>query len=162
MDLGVTASGTATIQYAWRKRGAGWYTNGTATGWTLTAGGGGFYVGSSANNGDGSTTNIDTGGNAWGMYNSSGGTAEAVRNFTAMNTGDVFYVQIDNGWVGSSMSVGFSLQNSSGQNMLEFYFTGGASYYKINKSGGVVDSTVPYTDDGLEITLTNTTPPPSR
>jgi autotransporter-associated beta strand protein len=149
VNLTVSASGTPS--YAWRKRDAGW-----GSSWSITAGGGGVFIGSSANNSGGGSGDINTSGQSWGMYNSSGGTTEAVRDFAGMAVGDVFYVEMDNGWINSGKTVGFSLRNSSGDNLVEFYFTGGDSEYRINRSGGAQGSGIAFTGGGLLITLTNT------
>ncbi len=138
VNLTVTATGSPT--YAWRKRGAGWGTSGA---WSVTAGGGGTFVGASS-----------LGTSSWGMYNNSGAATEAVRDFGALAVGDVFYAEMDNGGVTSGKSVGMTLRNSSGQDMMELYFSGGATYYTHNRNEGAVATTVPYTTDGLEITVT--------
>ena len=144
VNLTVTAAGTSP-SYAWRKRGAGW-----GSSWSITAGGGGVFIGNNQ-------SSIDTSSKAWGMWNNGGTTTEATRNFTAMPTGHVFYIEMDNASVASGGSVGFSLQNSSGTSGLEVYFQGGDSNYTINRNGGEQDSGIGYTTAGLLITITNVT-----
>gem|GEM_PF-934302 len=145
VNLTVTAAGTATLSYAWRKRGAGW-----GSSWSTTTGGdGAVFIGSSQ-------SSIDTSTKAWGMWANNGFTTEAKRDFTALATGHVFYVEMDNAGVGTGSVVGFSLQNSSGTSGLEFYFQGGDSNYTINRNGGEADSGIGYTEAGLLITITNT------
>ena len=148
-----TVTATGSPNYAWRKRGAGW---GTGNAWSLSAGGGGFFVGSSVNNGGASSGGIDTGGQAWGMYNSSGGTAVATRNFTALSVGQTFQIDMDNGYINTGKTVGFGLQNSSGENVWEFYFTGGGSSYIINAGSVSPTPSIGYTANGLRITFTLT------
>ena len=138
VNLTVTATGSPT--YAWRKRGAGWGSGGA---WSETTGSGGTLIGSSSL------------GSSWGMWNNTD-TTEMKRNFGAMSVGDVFYVEMDNSAVDSGKSVGFSLRNSSDAQLLVFYFNGGDANYKIDRSGGVADTGVPYTTDGLEFTVTVT------
>ena len=145
VNMTVTASGSAPIQYAWRKRSAGW-----GNSWSITTGNGGVFIGNNQ-------SSIDTSSKAWGMWNDGPALTEAKRDFTALPTGSVFYVEMDNAGVGSLSSVGFSLQNSSGTSGLEFYFQGGDSNYTINRNGGEQDSGIGWTANGLLITLTNVT-----
>jgi autotransporter-associated beta strand protein len=146
VNLTVTASGTATIEYAWRKRGAGW-----GNSWSFTTGSdGGVFLGNNQ-------SSIDTSSKAWGLWANNGYTTEAKRDFAAMDAGDVFYVEMDNGGVGTGSVLGFSLQNSSGTTALEFYFQGGNSNYTINRNGGTQDSGIGWSNAGLLITITNAT-----
>jgi fibronectin-binding autotransporter adhesin len=141
--LSVTGGETPT-GYAWRKRGAGW---GSGNGWTLNApGNSGFFTAGSS---------LST--NSWGIYNNSTDqTADAVRSFPALSVGDVIYFEMDNGQIANGGTVGVSLRNSSDQNMVEVYFTGGATNYVISRNGGAQPTDIPFTQDGLEITLTVT------
>ncbi len=128
--------------YAWRKRGAGW-SGGTWSG--STGGNGGTFIGNNQ-------SSIDTSSKAWGMW-AEAGTTEMRRDFGAMSVGDVFYIEMDNNGIASGKSVGLGLQNSSGQNMLEFFFGGGDSNYTLNRSGGNHDTGIGWTSAGLEITV---------
>ncbi len=150
-SLSVTASNATS--FAWRKRNAGWNTSGTANPWTLTNGDGGFFRATSTNNGGGSS-GIDISSNSWGMFNNGSNVTEAVRNFAAMTTGQVFQIDMDNGFVAGT--VGFSLRNSSSQNMVEFYFRSGQTEYEINRSGGAVFTGLGFTSNGVRFTLTVT------
>ena len=96
--------------------------------WTLTSGGGGGFFAAT-------TSDINNGGSrSWGMYanGSTVGTnfANAVRPVT-MNIGNVVSFSMDNGLVTTGSKVGFNLQNSSGQNLMEIFFIGGDAVYKI-------------------------------
>ena len=82
---------------------------------------------------------------------------EAKRDFAALGVSNVFYVEMDNGSLNGTSTVGFSLQNSSGTSGLEFYFQGGDSNYTINRNGGEQDSGIGWSNAGLLITITNLT-----
>lgn len=120
--------------------------------WTINAGGGGAFIGSSTTNGGGSSGINSSNGSAFGLFNSSGGTAEAIRNFPSILVGQTVQFDMDNGWVNNGTSVGVGLQNASGQNVWEIFFSGGASGYSVN--GSLLSPTVPYTANGLRITFT--------
>lgn len=142
------------------------YTDGWQTGdnggsgfgaWTLSGGtSAGLLIGNSKNNGDGDGNNDgdinSTGDKAWGLYANSGQTASAVRSFnSALSVGQSFSLQMDNGWIENGGTVGFGLQNASGDNRFEFFFVGGASKYQRNDAGGVQNTTLDFTDGGLTI-----------
>ncbi len=119
---------------------------------------GGFFLGDSA--GNGGTGNI--GNPAWGMYANSGDTALANRPFTTggpnnlpvLDVGQVFAVSLDNGNVDTNSSVGFNLLNSAGADRLTFEFIGGGVNYVYNLGNGVpVDTGVPFTRDGLRVSV---------
>jgi hypothetical protein len=64
---------------------------------------------------------------------------------------------MDNGSINSGgPAVGFGLQNSSGQNLFEFFFVGGESFYKVNRSGGSFATGVGFTHQGLDLAFTLT------
>ncbi len=126
--------------------------------WTITTEGtsneSGAFVGSSTVNGDGNG-GIDTAGRALGLYANSGRTSSALRSFTggALLTGQTFSLSIDNGFIESGNAVGMALQNSSGQNLVEFFFFGGSSNYTVN-AASATGSTPGFTDEGLNLTFT--------
>ena len=135
---------------------SGW-NNGTNGGtgfssWTLTNGGNsGFFVGSS---------DINVSGESWGTYANNGDVASAVRDFsTAMESSDGFEVYIDNGSIQNGGTIGFGLQNSNGDNLMEFFFRGGESNYEVNDNNGVVATNTGFTSNGLrvEVFLTSAT-----
>lgn len=129
--------------------------------WTLTfSGNSGNFLGSSTDNGDGSGPGIDTGGQSWGLWANSGGETHGYRPFTFgdLQVNQQFEIDFDNGWVQDGGSVGLGLQNSSGDNLWEFYFFGGQDYYKINDLVAHHDSFLPFTDDGLSLLFTLTGP----
>ena len=118
--------------------------------WALTASGGtaGFFSGSSdVNNG---------GTRSWGMFASGGANlASAIRPVT-MGVGNTLSYSMDNGFIDSGKVVGFGLQNASGQNLVELLFIGGQSFYKINDNVLGFDTSIGYTNGGLDVSLTYT------
>lgn len=128
--------------------------------WTLINGpaNSGFFIGNSNNNGSMGGPGINTGtGVAWGMYANTGSFAFATRPFLSnLMVGDVFRVSMDNGFINSGAIVGFGLTDTSGQSRFNFQFQGGASNYQIIDAGGVITTTLPFTDGGLDATLTMT------
>ena len=59
---------------------------------------------------------------------------------------------MDNGFIdGANGSVGFGLQNTSGENLIEFYFRQGQGDYKISDASGEVATGIPFTDEGLSL-----------
>ncbi|MCB9353510.1 MAG: lamin tail domain-containing protein [Lewinellaceae bacterium] len=156
------AAGNADYNSAWANGSDG----GSGMGaWQLSpasnSGSSGFFVGNSATNGDGdgnSDGDINTAGRAWGMYANSGAQANAVRTFDAdWPAGTAFSLAMDNGYIDNGNTVGFGLQNSAGENLLEFYFVGGTSFYQYNDLTGAHNTGTGFTDEGLslEITLTS-------
>jgi hypothetical protein len=120
----------------------------------------GYFLGSSAGNGDGDGNlddDINDGGNAFGIYANSGG-AVAVRTFTGggLTVGQQFTLSFDNGFVDPSTSVGFVLEDSSSNDLLDFRFTGGNANYTVFDNSGSVDTGIGFTDEGLNLTFTLT------
>jgi autotransporter-associated beta strand protein len=155
MNISVSATGDL-LGYAWRKRGTGWGGSGS---WALNtpSGSGAFYVGSSTDNDNFETASnggndINTSGKAWGIYNS-GGVSDAIRNFANLAVGQSVSVDMDNGSIDGT--VGLGLQNSSGQNRLEFYFVGGDSNYTVN-DGTPHNSGIAFTRQGVNVKFTLT------
>lgn len=144
-------------------------TGGTGFGaWVLTpptsGANAGHFIGSSTANGDGDNNgdgDINTSGKAWCMYGNTGNTASAVRTFpSAMAVNDVFTIGIDNGFIDASgtpqPTVGFGLQNASGQNLFELVFIGGQANYKTISGSGTVDTGLAFSDEGLTVAFTLT------
>lgn len=107
----------------------------------LSTGNGAVNIGSGANNA------------AFGIYGNAGGVGEAIRPFTgALNVGQTFELDMDNQGIDNGGTVGFGLQNSAGENLVEFYFVGGTANYAVN--GSAVLGTLPgYTAGGLHVSL---------
>jgi hypothetical protein len=116
--------------------------------------GGGFQASNNSN------SQINSSGQAWGIFGNGGGVGQAFRPFAPGSTlqpGWTFSVDMDNGFIDSGGAVGFGLQNSSSQNLAEFFFAGGDSSYKVNSSGGSAATGVAFTNQGLHLSfmLTN-------
>lgn len=114
----------------------------------------GLFNGNSATNGDGdgnSDGDINTGGEAWGFYANSSKLSEAIRPFASpLAVGQTFSIKMDNGWIDGG-TVGLGLRNSLNNNVWEFFFVGGQAKYQINASGGVSNTLVDFTDEGLRL-----------
>jgi hypothetical protein len=129
--------------------------------WSLSAVGSGYageFLGDSRTPGPGSLPGINSGNNeAWGEYANTGNTASAYRGFAVPLTLVHQYVSVEfeNGYIQNGGVVGVQLQNSSGQNLVEFYFAGGSSDYTLNNDdGSTYTSNIGFTDDGLTCTFT--------
>ena len=100
-----------------------------------------WFIASSTTNGTNPSGGIDsTGGKSWGSFANNSGTGTAVRAFSAgaLVVGQTFTLDMDNGYVESADSVGFDLQNASGQTLLEINYIGmnpGGSYGSIDGTG---------------------------
>jgi Fibronectin type III domain len=146
----VTSGGT-TPTLAWRQRG-----NGFGGTWTENPNSGNVFLQTTANA-------ISTGGNSWGLQNTSGSTAsEAYRSLPGtLAVGGVVCLDMLEGTVGSGGSVGFSLQNSTGTTAFEVVHKQGSANYMITDSTGAAahDSGLPVTTGGEHIyfTLTSST-----
>jgi hypothetical protein len=133
-------------------------------GYSATDGNAGVFLGDSSGNGNAPSGDINTSGRAWGLYASSGGLSQAGRAFTTggpnnSNTlapGQVFSIQSDTGFVDSSTNgeVGLNVGSNVGANF-QFNFYGGNGVYTFNahNSYGVVYSGIPYTNNGLTLSL---------
>ncbi len=125
--------------------------------WTVNTNGGSAFVGNSTTNGGGSSGGINSSnGVAFGLYNNSGTTTEAIRNFPSLLVGQTVRFDMDNGWINNGNSVGVGLQNASGQNVWEIYFSGGALSYVINAGSVSPAVNIPFTVNGLRINFTLT------
>ena len=122
-----------------------------------------LFKASSTTNGDGDTGgdgDIDTSGEAW-VLSAQGpsGFAAAIRPFAGpLQVNETFSLQMDNGLVesGAGQFVGFQLQNDAGELLFDFSFSGGNTFYAIVDGSGTFFTTIPFTDEGLEVALTLT------
>lgn len=153
-------AGSATYNSGWTN---GLNDNATGYGaWQLSGGSNaGFFIASSNNNDAGTPglPNINTVGRSWGMFANSGQTASATRPFaTAMAIGHSISYSMDNGGIDNAgPTVGMSLQNASGENLMELYFRGGQSNYELNDGTGNNFSTgLSFTRGGIDVTITRT------
>jgi hypothetical protein len=118
------------------------------------SGSGGGFVAS-----DNGFNQIGTGSPAkgFGLFGNGGGVGQAIRSFASpINVGEKFSMDMDNGFIDTGGTVGFGLQNAGGNNLVEFFFVGGESSYKVNRSGGSVATGVGFTNAGLHLELTLT------
>jgi hypothetical protein len=149
----VAASGTSP-SYAWYNHAnAGW-----GSAWSAS-GGGSVFLGSATDNNNGApncnsfsaTGDINTSsGKSWGLWG--GGGESVTRTFpAALTSGQSFQIDMDNGpFVDSGTQVGFALHNSSGAQLLSFYFQGGGSDY-VFYDGSAHATSVGLTATGLRI-----------
>ena len=113
--------------------GSGW-----GGGWTLSgvSGFSGQFMSTSTGNGNGdgnSDGDIDTSGRSWFQFAHTSNTAGAIRPFSgALSVGQTFSIAFDNGFIQNGGTVGFGLQNASGNNVFEYYFSGGQSNYTVS------------------------------
>jgi 1,4-alpha-glucan branching enzyme len=121
-----------------------------------------FYVNSSTQTDNGAapgngSNDINTAGVAWGMTALNGALASATRPFPSpLTNGQSFQIDMDNGFINSGGSVGFALQNSSGNAVWQYYFSGGSNTYTIN-AASVSGSALPnFTDVGMHLTFSLT------
>lgn len=147
----VSASGPG-LNYSWAKKGSGW-----GNAWSVSGTGGSFRASSTDNDsGDTACTSFSSAsdinspsGNALGMWGGASGDTVASRSFTALTSGQVVSVDVDNGNVDSGRKVGFSLQTSDGAtDLLQFYFLGGQANYKYN-DGTEKDTGIAFQRTGL-------------
>ncbi len=104
-----------------------------------------------------SSTSIDVNSKSWGLWANSSNTASAVRPLSSvMSVGQTINFSIANTTVPAGSSVGFSLYNSTGATLMEFYFVGGSTYYTIHDNSGTPATTIPYTTSGINIGLVYT------
>ncbi len=128
-----------------------------------------FYVNDSRQTDNGSapgngSNDINTAGVAWGLTAGNGALACATRPFpSALSSGQVFQIDMDNGYINTSGSVGFALQNitssafsPSANSVFEFYFNGGATNYSINAATVNGTPPTPFGNIGMHLTFTLT------
>lgn len=131
--------------------------SGTANVWsTSTTGIAGSFSADSASNGDNSNVGGTGAGNpAWALWSNTGGESNAVHTLAggALSVGQGIDLDFDNGFVNLGGTVGVSLQNAAGQNLFEFFFTGGNANYRRNDLAGVTDTTTGFTDNGLDFSF---------
>ena len=132
----------------------------------VVTGSAGMFLGDSTQNGGAglgdafSSGGINSPNNrAWGVFANNGGTADAIRPFqSALAVGQTFSVDFDNGFIDAGSSDGVILASTTGTVLWEFLFTGGQSAYQIFDSRGLVNTTLPFTDDGMHIEFLLTSP----
>jgi hypothetical protein len=133
------------------------WTNGSTGGygfapWTMTFGANaGSFIGTSVNNGGGGGAGIDTSGSSFGLWANNGSSADIWRKFTGGTLDNDYQIMLkwDSGYINGGGSSGWGLQNTVSNNLFEFYFAGGGSFYTIHDNAGYNNTTVGFTDAGL-------------
>ena len=91
----------------------------------------------------------------FGLWANGGGRAAITRSFTTpMKSGDSFNVKFDNNWMDNGAQVGFELRDSNAVVRLRFFFIGGESNYRIVDAQSSRATSIAYTANGLDLTLT--------
>lgn len=102
----------------------------------------------------GTSGSIDVNSNSWGMWANSGGVSDAVRSFDSnLQSGDTFYISMDNGFIDNGNSVGWELRNASNESVFWYQFYGGDSYYTFADDGNSSQTGVGWANSGWDITL---------
>ena len=168
-SFSVTNTGSASLNYAWRKPGSGWGQSWNITDTTSTGGGGGgagHLVGSSAH-----PSTSDIGSSCWQQYAYTNGggsqsTTVAYRNFPTtlqpLASGQSFIIDLQNpnGVPNSGAKVGFGLTDGSGNAIFEFQYINGATDWTIHDNAGyTIDTGVLKDGRGIHVIvfLTSTT-----
>ena len=122
--------------------------------WSLSSNGSaGFFLANTANH-----SNMSVGASTgFGLWSNSGGNSTASRNFSnAMGAGDSFTIRFDNNLVDTSAEAGFALTDSAGAVRFRFYFVGGEQNYRITDATTGRLTSIPWTNSGLQISITQT------
>ena len=140
----------------------GWQT-GDAAGpgfgsWVLaSSGSASFGLGSSATNGNGDDNgdgDIDTGGRSWRLSAANGGGVNATLSVVpGLSTGSRLRLLLDHGTMSGSSTVGYSLRNAQGQEVLRIFYEGANFRYLVQDAQGNRQTGLTYSDEGLEIRL---------
>src|SRR5882724_146839 len=122
-----------------------------------------YYIQTSTLNDNGGSpgnggNDINNGGLAWGITALNSTLANATRPFpAALTNSQTFQIDMDNGNIAAGGSVGFALQNSSTQNVWQYFFTGGSNTYTIDAASVTGPSGLPtFTRDGMRLTFSLT------
>jgi hypothetical protein len=90
----------------------------------------------------------------FGLWANGGGNAIVTRSFnTPMKSGDSFNVKFDNNWINNGAEVGMELRSANGTVRFRFFFVGGENTYRIIDAAGNRPSTIAYTANGTDLTL---------
>ena len=128
--------------------GSGWLSGWALTNSSTNISHNGHFIGDSSTNGNGdinSDGDINTTyDKAFGLYANNGEIAAAVRKASSsVAVGQTVSLDLDNGYIDSSGTVGIGLQNELGENRFEFYFVGGQDHYTLNDGRGSLNSQNP-------------------
>ena len=151
----------AAYNSGWTNQSAGG--TGWSGGWSLNTSGAsaGHFIGSSQNNGS-NDGNIDSSGEAWGLWANSGNSASATRSFNGLLTsGQSFSIDMDNGFLDDGAWVGFELSKGGEPGTFSpfsFGFAGGGTNYTFTTGSFISTQTfntgVPFTSAGLHVEFT--------
>ncbi|MFY7878619.1 MAG: hypothetical protein ACOVP6_01000, partial [Lacibacter sp.] len=137
-------AGASTYNSAWSNS-----QNDNTTGmgaWSLSATGtAGFFTGSSDVNNANSRS--------WGMYASGGSNLASAIRTVSMSIGNKLSFSMDNGSIDATKTIGFGLQNASGENLMELVFIGGQFFYQILDQAGTTNTSIGFTSGGLDVTV---------
>lgn len=153
--LSGSVSGTTTVAVDNASAYATW-TNGSADGIGWSGGWGLTVENTTAGHFlDAGSGNCSAGNPAFGLWANSGGTSRAKRTLAdALQVGDTFSFLFDNNWIDTGGSAGFAVENSAGENLAKVYFIGGEGVYKLEDNGGIRDTGISWTGDGIAVILT--------
>jgi hypothetical protein len=91
----------------------------------------------------------------FGLWANGGGRAAITRAFTTpMKSGDSFNVKFDNNWMDDGAQVGLELRDANGTARFRFFFIGGESNYRVVDTEASRATSIAYTENGLNLTLT--------
>ncbi len=118
----------------------------------------GTFIGDAKINAGGNSGNFinTTGAKSFGFFANTSNTSEGTRGITGgLSIGNTFAFDMDNGFANSGETQGFSLKNSSGNVVFEFFYSGTSGVYKITDSAGQT-STIAFSGNGMHTEFTQT------
>lgn len=117
--------------------------------WSLVTSNGssaGFFTATTADSG------MSMAARAWGLWANSGSSASAFRALDQpLAVGDGLAVRFDNSSVQAGGQVGLGLLNSAGDVLMEFFFVGGQSVYRVNDRAGSRVTLIPWSNAGWDL-----------
>ena len=134
--------------------------------WSLDTGGAGAanagsFLGNSGSNAGGS--GAGAGASAWALYANGGATSTASASVSSLMgrallaVGDSISLDFDNGWIDNGSSVGIRFRDNLGAVASSLSFTGGNATYQLSDgTSSNHDTTVGFTGDGFNVSLTLT------
>jgi len=90
----------------------------------------------------------------FGLWANGGGNSIITRSFnTPMKSGDSFNVKFDNNSINNGAQVGMELRDPNGAIRFRFFFIGGENNYRVVDAQGNRTTTIAYTANGTDLTL---------
>ncbi len=124
--------------------GGGW-SNGSNQGlgfepWSLqTTGTGGRFISSA---------------NGWGLWSQGDGVSQAVRPFgSPMSVGQRFHAVLRNRTIHANQRMGLALRHAAGQPLVQFYFDGAHTHYRVEDAEGARATSIAWTDEPQAVTI---------